>query len=99
VLPLGLDTFAIAAALGIVGTTSATRRRISALFTAFEAGMPLIGVLRLGDFRVLRSLDWAQRWPYEEVWKARRSWRSRSPDQDDVARLAIPQHAWRDEPH
>jgi putative Mn2+ efflux pump MntP len=44
VLPLGLDTFAVAAALGIVGVSPARRRRITLLFTAFEAGMPLIGL-------------------------------------------------------
>jgi manganese efflux pump family protein len=44
VLPLGLDTFAVAAALGMIGTTPATRVRVSVLFTAFEAGMPLIGL-------------------------------------------------------
>jgi putative Mn2+ efflux pump MntP len=44
VIPLGLDTFAVAAALGMLGTTPATRLRVSVLFTAFEAGMPLIGV-------------------------------------------------------
>lgn len=44
VLPLGLDTFAVAAALGIVGVSPARRLRISALFSAFEAGMPLIGL-------------------------------------------------------
>jgi manganese efflux pump family protein len=44
VLPLGLDTFAVAAALGLVGVAPERRLRISVLFTAFEAGMPLIGV-------------------------------------------------------
>jgi putative Mn2+ efflux pump MntP len=44
VLPLGLDTFAVAAALGIVGVSPARRLRISLLFCAFEAGMPLIGL-------------------------------------------------------
>ncbi len=44
VVPLGLDTFAVAAALGMLGTTPAARRRISVLFTAFEAAMPLIGL-------------------------------------------------------
>ncbi len=42
VVPLGLDTFAVAAALGALG--AANRLRISLLFTAFEAGMPLIGL-------------------------------------------------------
>jgi hypothetical protein len=44
VLPLGLDTFAVAAALGAVGVSAARRLRISFLFTGFEAGMPLIGL-------------------------------------------------------
>jgi putative Mn2+ efflux pump MntP len=44
VLPLGLDTFAVAAALGALGTDSKQRLRISLLFTCFEAGMPLIGL-------------------------------------------------------
>ena len=42
VLPLGLDTFAVAAALGALGVQQ--RLTVSALFTAFEAGMPLIGL-------------------------------------------------------
>ena len=44
VLPLGLDTFAVAAALGMIGVTPTRRRHISLLFTAFEAGMPVIGL-------------------------------------------------------
>ena len=44
VLPLGLDTFAVAAALGAMGMAAEHRLRISVLFTAFEAGMPLIGL-------------------------------------------------------
>lgn len=44
VLPLGLDTFAVAAALGTVGVSPARRVRITLLFTAFETGMPLIGL-------------------------------------------------------
>lgn len=44
VLPLGLDTFAVAAALGAIGVSPARRLRISLLFTAFEAAMPLIGL-------------------------------------------------------
>jgi putative Mn2+ efflux pump MntP len=44
VLPLGLDTFAVAAALGVVGISPPRRLRISLLFTAFEAVMPLIGL-------------------------------------------------------
>jgi manganese efflux pump family protein len=44
VLPLGLDTFAVAAAIGMVGVSPARRLRISLLLSAFEAGMPLIGL-------------------------------------------------------
>ncbi len=44
VIPLGLDTFAVAATLGMLGITPRDRVRISALFTAFEAGMPLVGL-------------------------------------------------------
>lgn len=44
VLPLGLDTFAVAAALGALGIARQRRLRISLLFAAFEAGMPLIGL-------------------------------------------------------
>ncbi len=45
VLPLGLDTFAVAAALGLAGLPQRERLRVSSLFTAFEMGMPLIGLL------------------------------------------------------
>jgi putative Mn2+ efflux pump MntP len=40
-LPLGLDTLALSAALGVAGMSSRDRLRISLLFTTFEAGMPL----------------------------------------------------------
>lgn len=43
VLPLGLDTFAVAAALGIAGLKGQDRLRVSLLFTSFEVGMPLVG--------------------------------------------------------
>ena len=45
VLPLGLDTFAIAAALGMTRLSAAQRIRISLLFAAFEGGMPVVGLL------------------------------------------------------
>jgi hypothetical protein len=41
VLPLGLDTFAVAAALGVGGLDPTRRVRVSLLLTSFEAGMPL----------------------------------------------------------
>jgi putative Mn2+ efflux pump MntP len=45
VFPLGLDTFAVAAAVGVAGTAGVRARiRLSLLFVVFEAGMPLIGL-------------------------------------------------------
>lgn len=44
VLPLAVDSFAVAALLGASGITRAHRWRITGLFVAFEAGMPLIGL-------------------------------------------------------
>lgn len=44
VLPLGLDTFAVAAALGLRGVTARERLRISLLMSSFEMAMPLLGL-------------------------------------------------------
>jgi putative Mn2+ efflux pump MntP len=45
VLPLGLDSFAVAAAIGAAQAATAWQRlRISLIFVVFEGGMPLIGV-------------------------------------------------------
>jgi len=44
IVPLGLDSFAVAAALGVAGLPERRRTRISLLFAGFEAGMPLIGL-------------------------------------------------------
>lgn len=43
-LPLGLDTFAIAAALGVAGLRPEDRLRVSLVFATFEAGMPILGL-------------------------------------------------------
>ena len=45
VVPLGLDTFAVAAALGMSGLTRRDRIRVTALFTIFETGMPVVGIV------------------------------------------------------
>ena len=57
-LPLGLDTFALAAALGVAGLEPRDRLRVSLVFTVFEAAMPIAGIL-IG--RVVGSLigTWA----------------------------------------
>ena len=44
VLPLSLDSFAVAAALGARRPTRAQQWRLSGLFVLFEAGMPLVGL-------------------------------------------------------
>jgi putative Mn2+ efflux pump MntP len=44
ILPLGLDTFALATALGVAGMPPAARLRVTGLFTAFEMAMPLVGL-------------------------------------------------------
>jgi manganese efflux pump family protein len=45
VLPLGLDSFAVAAAIGTLQIMTWWQRlRISLVFVIFEGGMPLIGV-------------------------------------------------------
>jgi manganese efflux pump family protein len=45
VLPLGLDSFAVAAAIGAARVTTVWQRlRISLVFVIFEGGMPLIGL-------------------------------------------------------
>jgi putative Mn2+ efflux pump MntP len=45
VLPLGLDTFAVAAALGMRGLPRRARLRVSLLMSAFEMAMPVVGLL------------------------------------------------------
>ncbi len=45
VLPLGLDSFAVAAAIGAIQVTTLRQRlRLSLVFVIFEGGMPLIGL-------------------------------------------------------
>jgi putative Mn2+ efflux pump MntP len=44
-LPLGLDTFALAAALGVAGLESRDRLRVTLVFTLFETAMPIIGLV------------------------------------------------------
>ena len=44
-LPLALDTFALGAALGVAGLERRDRLRVALVFTLFEAGMPIAGIL------------------------------------------------------
>lgn len=45
IIPLGLDTFAVSAALGMNAIPARKKIAISLFFTVFEAGMPIIGLL------------------------------------------------------
>src|SRR5436305_91110 len=45
VVPLGLDTFAVAAVLGMGGLARRDRIRVTMLFTLFEMGMPIVGIV------------------------------------------------------
>ncbi|HLQ61405.1 MAG TPA: manganese efflux pump [Candidatus Acidoferrales bacterium] len=45
VLPLALDTFVLAAALGAAGLAGRDRLRLSLVLSAFEGGMPVLGFL------------------------------------------------------
>ena len=44
VMPLAVDSFAVAALIGAAGVSRARRWKIAVLFTLFEGGMPLIGL-------------------------------------------------------
>lgn len=44
VIPMGLDTFGVAVALGLAGLPREHRLRVSLLFAGFEGAMPLVGV-------------------------------------------------------
>jgi putative Mn2+ efflux pump MntP len=57
-LPLGLDTFALGAALGVAGLPANDRLRVSLVFTVFEAAMPIAGLL-LGQAVGRIIGDWA----------------------------------------
>jgi putative Mn2+ efflux pump MntP len=45
VIPMGLDTFGVALALGIAGLPPSRRTQIALLFAAFETVMPVLGAL------------------------------------------------------
>jgi len=45
VLPLGADTFAVAAALGMGGLPPKQRLRVSVVMSSFEMLMPVVGLL------------------------------------------------------
>jgi len=57
-VPLAVDTFALAAALGVAGLETRHRLRVTLVFTAFEAGMPILGLF--AGHAISRYIgDWA----------------------------------------
>ncbi len=47
VVPLGIDSFVVAAAVGLGGLSGRQRLRVSVLFAEFEGAMPLVGLVAL----------------------------------------------------
>ncbi len=45
ILPLAIDTFVLAAALGVAGVRGSSGLRVTAVFTGFETVMPIVGML------------------------------------------------------
>jgi putative Mn2+ efflux pump MntP len=91
VLPLGLDSFAVAAAIGAAGVPSWRERlRISLIFMIFEAGMPLIG-LAAGS-GLARLIGEAADYAAAAAVIALGGWvliSARDDDDDTAARLAV----------
>lgn len=86
VLPLGLDSFAVAAAMGARGLTRVQRWRLSGLFVVFEAGMPLIG-LAIGA-PVAHVIGSAAEYVAAVVLVGVGVWMIVSDDEDDEAQAA-----------
>jgi putative Mn2+ efflux pump MntP len=87
VLPLGLDSFAVAAAIGATQATTAWQRlRISLIFVIFEGGMPLIG-LGLGSV-LAHGIGVVADYLAAAVVIGIGAWMLLSGDRDDEARAA-----------
>jgi manganese efflux pump family protein len=87
VLPLGLDSFAIATAIGAARATTASQRlRISLLLVIFEGGMPLIG-LGLGSV-LAHGIGVAADYLAAIVVSGIGAWTLLSDDQDEEAKAS-----------
>jgi putative Mn2+ efflux pump MntP len=87
VLPLGLDSFAIATAIGAARATTASQRlRISLILVIFEGGMPLIG-LGLGSV-LAHGIGVAAHYLAAIVVSGIGAWTLLSDDQDEEARAS-----------
>ena len=86
VLPLGLDTFAVSAALGMRGLPRRERLKVSLLMAAFEMAMPVIGLLvghALGH-----AIGGAANWVAVAVLAALGSWMLFYEEEDEGERAA-----------
>ena len=87
VLPLGLDSFAVAAAIGAAQATTASQRlRISLVLMIFEGGMPLIG-LGLGNV-LAHGIGVAAGYLAAIVVSGIGAWMLLSDDQDEEAKAS-----------
>ena len=88
VLPLGLDSFAVAAAIGAAAkaTTAWQRLRISLIFVIFEGGMPLIG-LGLGNV-LAHGIGVAAGYLAAIIVSGIGAWMLLSDDQDEEAKAS-----------
>ena len=85
VLPLGLDSFVVATAIGAAGATTASQRlRISLVLMMFEGGMPLIG-LGLGSV-LAHGIGVATYYPAAIIVSAIGAWMLLSDDKDEEAK-------------
>jgi putative Mn2+ efflux pump MntP len=85
VLPLGLDTFAVSAALGAAGLPKQQRLKIGLLLSGFEMAMPLVGLL-IGH-GLGRAIGNAADYLAAAALFAVGSWMLVSDEDDEAARL------------
>jgi len=87
VLPLGLDSFAVATAIGAAQATTASQRlRISLVLMIFEGGMPLIG-LGLGSV-LAHGIGVAAGYLAAIIVSGIGAWMLLSDDQDEEAKAS-----------
>jgi len=87
VLPLGLDSFAVATAIGAAQATTASQRlRISLVLMIFEGGMPLIG-LGLGSV-LAHEIGVAAGYLAAIIVSGIGAWMLLSDDQDEEAKAS-----------
>ena len=87
VLPLSLDTFAVATAIGAARATTASERlRISLVLMIFEGGMPLIG-LGLGGV-LAHGIGVAADYPAAILVSGIGAWMLLSDDKDDEVKAS-----------